>query len=376
VVLHERYQEEWAASGHCNTGQLVADRILPTDSIVNHDDVAGSLASDDPGQDPPGVSNPAIASKMSFPNGVDVEGANSAAGQILLWPFRLIRDYPRACISGILTVLSAAIGIYLLPTQEVLATNAADIRYVGVATDPPVPTYLGFVARGDRTAQVVVAFQIPADMPPVNWEIILQPSQSDHIRWRNASDPGYRALNSGQTIGGQVTGPTSNYQELQQGYWSFSASSKILLSGKPIPDLVSIMVRTTGPDQFRLVSGYDMSSNLPALVDPEPSMPFTSEDLVDAPGFENLTGGPQIQHGAWWSWLTTGTTAQTSATGVNEAARQVSENRGFYAAVAFGVSGAALAAFAIELVGALWEEDRSMGKIRRPRHFTSTAPGR
>jgi hypothetical protein len=167
-------------------------------------------------------------------------------------------------------------------------------------------------------------------------------------------------LPRGAPIGGQITGPISSYQKLRNGYWNFSESGGILsfiTEKHPIPGLVSIFVRTTGPDQFLVTSGYNVSTVLPSLIDfpLSSSTQFLSEDMVHAPNFENLTGGPQIQKGAWWDWFQSGAVPQTSATGVDDLARQKAENRAFDAAVAFGLSAAALAAFAVEVVGAISE---------------------
>jgi hypothetical protein len=162
---------------------------------------------------------------------------------------------------------------------------------------------------------------------------------------------------------------------MQHGYWSFSDSGYGLSYtsvNKAIPGLVSIFLQASGPDQFLLTTGYNASAALPGLFEfpASPSEQFLSEIMVNAPNIENVTGGPQIQKGNWWDWLQSGAVSPTSATGVNDLARQQADNRTFYAGVAFGLSAAAVAAFAVEAVGARAESRRR--RSGQPDHATES----
>ena len=289
---------------------------------------------------------------------------------------RLLRDYPRASVAAILTAVSVVAGIILLPGHHAVPRQQALVTGIEVNTTPQVPSYLGFIARSERVGQVWAAFQIPAN-ETVKWRIGIQTNTHDNLEWRNGTSRGYASLpNGGGVVGGQIVGPVDTYQDMQNGYWSFSDSNfglSFITKNQPIPGIVSIFLRSTGPDQYLTTSGYNASTLLPGIteVPPSPSAPFLSEDIVDATTFWNITGGPRIQNGHWWDWLQNGTIPETSASGVDDLARQASDNRAFDAAVAFGVAAAAGAAFAVEGVGALTED-----KKRRRKEPDRVAAGR
>jgi hypothetical protein len=222
----------------------------------------------------------------------------------------------------------------------------------------------------------VAAFQIPAHQT-VTWQIYFQLGQRDHFSWRNGVSATFTPFPPSRVIGGTVPGPIDSYRALRDGYWSFSDGGQglsFITTNRPIPGLVSLFLRTTGPDRFLATSGYNVSTMLPALVEvpPSPSALFRSEIMVDAAGFENLTGGPAIEKGRWWDWQQNGAVSETSATGIDDLARQAAENRTFEAAVAFGLSGGALAAFAVEGVGAISERRKKVSEKPVP---SSGGPG-
>jgi hypothetical protein len=335
-----------------------------------------------PDSEEPSVSNADLEGLAgpSFPPAPLAPGNNNEKALLrsLVWPGRLVRDYPRASVAAILTVASAVFGLYLLPGSTAFAATAVDIDFIAIQTSPQVPTYLGFVADGERSATVVAGFDVHAN-ETVQWTIYFLWNKADRLKIGNEASGNVvgtlkgAGLGGGEQFGstnGVISSPTDSDQQLQHGWNSFIESAdvqKVMIGNQAMPGLVTIPFRTAGPDGFLRYSGYDMTTNLPALSDYPPSNEFTSEDVVNAPGIENVTGGPQVQQGGEWSWLNSGATAQTSATGTNEAARQASDTRNFYAAVAFGVSGAAFAAFAVEFVGALREDDEPVARKRGPK---------
>ena len=278
-------------------------------------------------------------------------------GRALSRSWRLFRDYPRAGVPAILTVVSTIVGLLLLPASKPAVYGEPVISAIAVHTSPQVPTYLGFIARGPRLGQVVAAFKVPPNQA-VTWQIDFVLAGRDRFWWRNGVDKHFAPFGGSPVIGGTITGPVDSYDALQDGYWSFSDGSQgltLIAASRPIPGLVSLFLRSTGPDRFLATSGYNASTSLPAVLEmpPSPTALFRSEIMVRAPGLENLTGGPEIEKGIWWDWRQSGAVSATSATGIDDVARQDAENRSFEAAVAFGLSAAALAAFAVEVVGAM-----------------------
>jgi hypothetical protein len=110
----------------------------------------------------------------------DAKDPGRALRRALLRSWQLILDYPKASVSAILTVVSAVVGFLLLPTHSVAVTSKADVSEIQVQTTPQVPTYLGFIARGDRLGQVVAGFQIRAHQT-ITWQIRIASSRGDQL---------------------------------------------------------------------------------------------------------------------------------------------------------------------------------------------------
>lgn len=293
---------------------------------------------------------------------VNAQKPSATIRRAFLLPWHWLLDYPRASISAILTVVSGVAGLLLLPSHRViLDADRPDISLVSLKTTPRVPAYLGFIVRSDRVGEIVLGFEIPK-RETVHWKVFLTVNnRRDQLAWRNGTAKKFNSLPAGDAyLYGNLAGPSTIYRQLQHGYWSFSDNLGIFsltMRGKPVQKLVSVFVRTSGPDQFLRSSGYNVTATLPTLLETPPSASerLISEDMVHMPGFENITGGPRIVNGKWWDWLGAGVLPESSATGVDDVARQKYDNRTFDAAVAFGVGAASFAAFLVEGIGAVSE---------------------
>ena len=299
----------------------------------------------------------------------NAQARSATLKRVFLVPWHWLLDYPRASISAILTVVSVVAGLWLLPSHRIMPDgNRPVISVVSLQTHPRVPAYLGFIVRSDRVGEIMLGFNIRKHVT-VHWTASLAiNNHRDHLAWRDFSAKKFKPFpaGNGPYLYGHLTGPTSRYQQLKQGYWSFWNNLGIFsftMKGRLIPKLYTFLVRTSGPDKFLKPSGYNVTATLPTLLETPPSASekLISEDIVHVPGFENITGGPKIENGTWWAWRQTGVLPGPSASGTDDVAKQKFENRSFDSAVAFGVAAAAFAAFLVEGIGALTESRK-----RRP----------
>jgi hypothetical protein len=241
---------------------------------------------------------------MKTEDKANAQAPSTTLRHAFLLPWHWLLDYPRASISAILTVVSGVAGLLLLPSHRVIPdASRPDISQASLKTTPHVPAYLGFIVRSDRVGEIVLGFEIPK-RETVHWKVLLTVNnRRDQLAWRNGTAKKFNSLPAGDAyLYGHLAGPSRIYQQLRHGYWSFSDNLGIFSStmrGQPIPKLVSVFVRTSGPDKFLRSSGYNVTATLPTLLETPPSASerLISEDIVYMPGFENITGGPHIVNG-------------------------------------------------------------------------------
>lgn len=319
---------------------------------------------------------------VDAPHGTTLPPEPSQVRRGLLWQiFGPAVRYPRVTIEAILTLASIAVGLYFLPTAATAAPpEEAAIQSIDVVRSANVPVYLA-----DRSAdtkgpvnELLVGMDVPAGSKPVTWQLFVVFRNEDHVVDRTASDgvsfgpvvnshdlgiKGYQALE----VDGTMQPGSHSYSEFQNGFNQAVNQGGLANIDHAEPrDVAKVDFVVDGPVPLTVISGSSMAVTLPAMTVVTDNAPagqapaqFNAEMLYDGGDYQNLTGGPQIEGGTTWEWFSRdGVFTSTSATGQNQGDKQAEENDLFLAAVMFGLSAAAGAAFAVELVEAIQEARR------------------
>lgn len=324
------------------------------------------------------------------------EGPRSRSGAlgVLVRIVRPVVRYPRVSIEGFLTLASIGLGLYFLPTAgAAVPPPQAAIQSLVLSRTANVPTYVL-----DRSAdtqgpdnEIIVGMDVAATSKPVNWTLYIVYRDEDHIVDRNGTSdvnfgavlsshdlglPGYQALQ----VTGTIKPGSRSYTEYKPGFLQTVSQNGLLSGGSAEPkDVSKVDFVLSGPIPITVVSGASMAVSLPGITPfsgdtPKGAQPapFHAEMLYDAGLYQNQTGGPTIEAGTTWDWSTNNAIFQaTTATGLHNGEARTEENDLFLAAVFFGLSAAAGAAFAVELVEAVQEHSRE----KRERAAAVPPPG-
>jgi hypothetical protein len=307
--------------------------------------------------------------------------------------FRPLTAYPKVTIEAILTVASLVVGLIILPTLATPAAGATAIQAIVLERPANIPAYLFYGDFGSSSNTIYVGMDVPHGTT-AKWNLFILYNSLDRLTNEQMSKPvnivtklsssdlgerGVRGLElSGTTVGG-----STSYSQLQNGYYTLvSQNANSFFSnstGGGIPDdLEGFSFGLSGPVQASTVSGANVSVTLPSLLNKDDGSrakeipaPVNTEAIYDGGNYQAITGGATIEGGHYWDWYNHGYFPSTVATGLDTVEQQNEQNKTFIAAAMFGLSAAAVAALAIELVEVL---EHRRARRRRAPEGASAAP--
>jgi hypothetical protein len=302
-------------------------------------------------------------------------GAGAKQRRVRHWfglPFRPLTAYPRVTIEAILTVASLVVGLIILPSLATPAKGPTAIQAIVLERPANIPAYLFYGDFGSSNNTIYVGMDVPLGTK-AKWTLFIlfnsldtltneQMSKPVNIVTKlSSSDLGEKGVR-GLELSGTTAGGSTSYSQLQNGFntlVSQNANSFFSKStGDGIPkDLEGFSFGLSGPAQQSAVSGANVSVTLPSLLNKDDGSsakavpaPVNTEAIYDGGNYQAITGGATIEGGHYWDWYNHGYFPSTVATGLDTVEQQNEQNKTFIAAAMFGLSAAAVAALAIELV--------------------------
>ncbi len=321
------------------------------------------------------------------PAAAETPGAGARAGlKDLCRVFRPAAHYPRAAVELALVALSVALGLAFLPPLDVAASaSQMAISYIVVDQSANVPTYVldQPADQGSPQNQVTIGMDVPSTGPKVHWQLLIAYAKADRLSPQyTSSGVRYGSVRSSDRstklmeFTGTMKPGSLSYTEFQDGYLENQLTD--LQSPK---DISTVTFTVRGPVHSDDTTGSTLSISEPAIADfiapPNSSShvngqtptDFKTEVLFDAGSFELQGSGPTVTGPPghlMWDWISQGAAEEHSAIGTDNAQVQTDQNHLFLAAVFFGVSAAAAAALALELVGAFQEHHKERRRRKGP----------
>jgi hypothetical protein len=297
--------------------------------------------------------------------------------------FEPAAHYPRAAVELVLVVASVALGFVYLPALGVPTTaSQMAIPYIELDESANVPTYVldrPADASGPQN-QVTIGMNVPAAGPPVHWWLFIDYAKGDGVS--NVDTPSGVSEGTDSTpneveFWGTMKPGSVSYTEYQHGYLENQ------LSNIQIPkDTTTVTFVLRGPAQSRDVMGSTLSVEQPAIAafvapanlarnvnNPPPPTTFLAEVLFDAGSYELQGSGPTVTGTPghlMWDWMGPGGIQQQSAIGTDNGKAQTDQVDLVLAGALFGLTGAAAAALALELVVAFQEHHRQYRRRKGP----------
>ena len=303
--------------------------------------------------------------------------------------FKALGHYPKAMIELVLTILSITLGLLLLPPLSVVAPpSQTAIKAIGVYRSANVPTYV-LDRPADQSTQggpqnvVTIGMDIPKTSKPVGWTLFIFYAKGDHLSHiepqKGGTDGPGHSPDEWQ-FSGTVNPGSNSYSEFRQGFLE-----NFLIDPKTPSDIARISFDVSGPVSSQVISGPRLAvvepmilmenslyTSVSATNQQAAPAPFNAEVLYDAGSYELQGSGPTVTGppaNMSWDWFGQNGLQSTSAVGVNTAGEQNDQNHLFLAAVFFGLSAAAGAAFALELVNAIQEHGRERRRSKPKGHL-------
>jgi hypothetical protein len=320
----------------------------------------------------PGWPDPQVAEKRTEPHLNTLSRA-----------FKAVGHYPKAMIELALTVLSVSLGLAFLPSLGVAAPpSQMAITYLELDRSANVPTYI-LDQPADQSKQdgpqnlITIGMDVPPTSRPVSWTLFVDYAKGDHlthIKPQSGVSNGPTDQPDQWRFGGTMHPGSHSYSEFRYGY----LTNQLTDLNTPTDDEV-ISFEVSGQVNSQVISGSRLAvgepsiaaflyNSVPSTIQQEPPAPFNAEVLYDAGSYELQGSGPSVTGppaNMNWDWFGQNGLQSMSAVGVNTADEQTDQNHLFLAAVFFGLSAAAGAAFALELVNAI-QEHGSEHRRRKP----------
>ena len=329
---------------------------------------------------------PVYSGPEQTPNGpvaAPAEERTRSGSAFLAGTFKALGHYPKAMIELALTVLSITLGLIFLPPLSVAAPpSQMAITYIEIDRSANVPTYV-LDQPADQSKQdgprnvITIGMDVPATSQPVRWTLFINYAKGDHLSHIKQVPAGSDGAARGHDVfvfSGVMSPGSNSYSAYRHGF----LENQLTDLTSPT-DVVVIGFDVSGPVNSQVIYGSRLAvgepaiagflyKTVPASIQQEPPAPFNAEVLYDAGSYELQGTGPSVTgppSDMDWDWFGQTGLQSMSAVGVNTANEQNDQNHLFLSAVFFGLSAAAGAAFALELVDAIQEHRRECRRRKR-----------